>query len=388
MGLIIEEIETEWRSRNIQYYKNKGYKFTNCGDKFLVNSKDLSSGSHVIVNVKCDNCLEELSIPFSSFSRCNKNGKYYCKKCSIKLYGLKNSLDTRRNNSISFMEWCLNNNRQDILKLWDYKLNNKFPEQVSYGSKSNYYFKCPLGIHESFKKCVKSITSKNFKISSACDKCNSFEFWCEKNNHIDYLKLWDYKLNKCSPNDVRYGSHSEYYFKCPLGKHRSHNIVIKRIVSGNTNICPYCVRERTKSFLQEKVDNYICKKYNYKINHEYDCSIVPINPRTKMLLPFDNEIEELRLIIESNGKQHYAQSPWHNTIARHSGRTPEQEFKYQRIKDRYKRIIAKQNGFEYLEIPFWTEKDESYKQLIDDKINEILSQEAVKKAASFNYTKE
>ena len=24
------------------------------------------------------------------------------------------------------------------------------------------------------------------------------------------------------------------------------------------------------------------------------------------------------------------------------------------------------------EVPYWTEKDESYKQLIDDKINEIL----------------
>jgi hypothetical protein len=37
----------------------------------------------------------------------------------------------------------------------------------------------------------------------------------------------------------------------------------------------------------------------------------------------------------------------------------------------YKRVIAVNNGYFYLEIPFWTEKDESYKQLIDNKIKEI-----------------
>ena len=33
-----------------------------------------------------------------------------------------------------------------------------------------------------------------------------------------------------------------------------------------------------------------------------------------------------------------------------------------------------EQDYEYLAIPYWTEKDQSYKQLIDDKIHEILFQ--------------
>lgn len=441
MGLITKEVEMKWCNNNAKNYIKKGYEFTRYGDTFLVDVKDLAPYTNKVVNVICDNCLTKISMKMAGYTINKKEDKYYCRRCSQRMFGGKKMQNTKLVNSISFEKWCKDNNKLSILCLWDYKLNAKTPDRVSYGSKDKYYFKCPNGLHESFLKCIYSITHNNFQIDSACDPCNSFGFWCEKNNHIDYLQLWDYELNKHSPYDVGHGSHKKYYFKCSKGLHKSESIMIKHIVSGNTKLscskcksfyewcinnnrcdildlwdyelnncnpdeisygvadkfyfkcgqgthqsyltkinnitsfdfhCPDCSRERTESFLQEKVRTYISQKYNYKINHEFECTILPINPKTDKILPFDNEVNELKLIIEVNGIQHYYQSPWHEMLSKNSGKTPEKEFKYQKIKDRYKRIIAKLNGFSYLEIPYWTEKDESYKQLIDEKINSLL----------------
>ena len=47
--------------------------------------------------------------------------------------------------------------------------------------------------------------------------------------------------------------------------------------------------------------------------------------------------------------------------------------RYIQYKDDLKRNYAIEQGYHYLAIPYWTEKDQSYKQLIDNKIHEILS---------------
>ena len=40
----------------------------------------------------------------------------------------------------------------------------------------------------------------------------SFYEWCIENNHEDWLELWDYELNECSPKEVGYGSNKKYWF--------------------------------------------------------------------------------------------------------------------------------------------------------------------------------
>ena len=54
-----------------------------------------------------------------------------------------------------------------------------------------------------------------------------------------------------------------------------------------------------------------------------------------------------------------------------SGRTPEEEFEYQKYKDNYKKNYALEHGYFYLEIPYWSIDDESYTNLINNKIKEI-----------------
>ena len=60
--------------------------------------------------------------------------------------------------------------------------------------------------------------------------------------------------------------------------------------------------------------------------------------------------------------------------AKKNNTTPEKELHYQKLKDRYKRMLAKSkiNNYYYLEIPYYTDdKDETWKKLINDKISEI-----------------
>ena len=70
----------------------------------------------------------------------------------------------------TFGNWCLSYNRQDILDLWDYDLNNCSPFDIPRGTKNKYYFKCHNGIHESDLRRISNITeSPNHKV--VCKLC-------------------------------------------------------------------------------------------------------------------------------------------------------------------------------------------------------------------------
>ena len=74
----------------------------------------------------------------------------------------------------------------------------------------------------------------------------------------------------------------------------------------------------------------------------------------------------MKLIIEVHGMQHYKISSGYffsDTYELHK----------RKLYDRYKRMYAKSKGYYYLEIPYWTEKNDTYKQLINNKIKEIIS---------------
>lgn len=351
-------------------------------------------------------------------------------------------------NGKSFEMWCLDNNREDLVDRWDYELNDKSPSEISYGTKTKYYFKCPRGLHKSEIKKINDITNNKSGMAK-CKKCNSFAmhlidtygenalylFWnYELNNDLDInpwetskgnnvLKVWmkcqekdyhSYKMipnaflsgqkcpycnnkngkvhpfdslgtlfpiskeiwsdkNKKRPLDYASMSNEKVWWKCTDNKHEDY----KREVSSATRQnfrCPECVRERDESFLQEKVRLYL-ESFNYEILHENKCTIIPKNPKSKTnnTLPFDNEVVELKLIIETHGIQHYEICGLHYMQSKkHNRKTPEQELYYQKLKDRYKRIYAKSQGYTYLEIPYWTDNEqEDWKKLIDIKIAKL-----------------
>ena len=151
----------------------------------------------------------------------------------------------------SFKDWCLDNNHQKWLELWDYNLNEKKPEEVSYGSEQKYYFKCPRGLHPSHLTAPNWITcNKNKKI--ICSMCESFAQWCLDNNHEDWLLLWDDVKNLESPWSISAKTGKKCYFKCSKNIHESELKNVRNLTDGKANL--FCIA--CKSIGQYIIDLY------------------------------------------------------------------------------------------------------------------------------------
>jgi len=167
---------------------------------------------------------------------------------------------------ITLEDWCLSNNRQDILSRWDYKLNDKNPNEINYGTKKKYYFKCPKDIHKSELKSVYDFTGE-YERNVKCNQCNSFKCWCLDNNRQDVLERWDYELNNKNPDEVLFGTIEKYYFKCPKGIHKSELKNISNFTSGQEGSieCNQC-----SSFAQYNINNigedFLEKYWDYNKN--------------------------------------------------------------------------------------------------------------------------
>lgn len=96
MGLLSTEVEVALYSRNIKRFESLGYdiprhvnKYGNLtikpNTKILVNVKDLSHGSNVLVDVKCDNCNKEYKLSYYDYNKSLHDGRNYCNQCACKV---------------------------------------------------------------------------------------------------------------------------------------------------------------------------------------------------------------------------------------------------------------------------------------------------------------
>jgi hypothetical protein len=252
MGLETKEVEVNLNGSNIKHYESLEYvilKYKSIdnvfrfkrGTKIVVKVEHLLPNSNECVYVKCDGCGKEMkNIKWSNYIKSVKDdGKYYCHKCAMKFYGFKNRVKSRIKNSKSFEQWCIDNNRQDILNRWDYELNDLKPNEISWGTTKKYYFKCPRNLHKSELKNIGSFTHGQ-EGSMYCVVCNSFAQWGIDNIDENFLeKYWDWKLNGVNPWDISYGNPKKVYIKCQFKEyHGSYPIVCGSFISGDR--CPYC----------------------------------------------------------------------------------------------------------------------------------------------------
>jgi hypothetical protein len=236
-----------WRARNKNYYIAKGYSFTNIGDEFRVDIKDISKGSHIQIDIECDGCGKELkNIPWKNYLKHVKNdGRYYCKKCSANLFGKEKCRKTKLKKSKSFEQWCIENNYKDILDRWDYELNDCKPNEIAYSvNKKKYYFKCPRGLHKSELKNLNNFTNKLHGMD--CKACNSFAQWGIDNLDEDFLvKYWDYEKNTVDPWEISYGSDKTIiYIKCQIKNYHGSYKTFPSNFTIQNNRCSYCANRK------------------------------------------------------------------------------------------------------------------------------------------------
>jgi len=242
MGLITQEIEITLNNKYVSYYKNLGYEIPQHkdlngrivmprGSKIIVKAKDLPDTSPVEVKVRCDGCSQERYIKWREYKRyVHNDGKYYCRRCAAN--GFKKWT--------SFKEWCIQNNRQDILDRWDYELNNCTPDDITCFTHNEYWFKCPIGKHKSELKNINNFTAGR-KDNMRCIACNSFAQWGINNLCEDFLeKYWDYDKNKINPWEIAYASHSKVWIKCQEKDYHSSYLVNCDSFTLKNTRCPYC----------------------------------------------------------------------------------------------------------------------------------------------------
>jgi hypothetical protein len=238
MSLITKYVSIRWHNKNKQWYINKGYKFTKNKNSFEVKVEDLSNGCREKVDIQCDGCGVELkSIDWQNYKvTVRENGKYYCNNCA------KNG-DSKW---ISFEQWCIENNRQDVLNRWDYELNLCKPSEVTHSTNKKYYFKCPINLHESELKIINAFTRGQIG-SMDCKGCNSFAQWGIDNICLDFLeKYWDYKKNIISPWRIDKSCKIKVWIKCQGKEYHGSYDVTCNSFNRQGNRCPFCTNKNGK----------------------------------------------------------------------------------------------------------------------------------------------
>lgn len=376
MSLITREIEIQLIPSTIDYYQTKGYKIPKWidkrgrenvkrGTKIIVKVDDLPKSTKYKVEVKCDGSFcdeyENLSVCWCDYLKCVKeDGKYYCKKCANNLYGNEKYRKTRLKNSISFRQWCIDNNKQDILDRWDYELNKHNPDEVSYSSGQTYYFKCPRGIHES--ECNRiSDFAKGSDGVMYCKKCNSFAQWGVDTYGDDFLeKYWNYEKNNelgIDPYEIaKFSMSVKPYIICQIDKtHNSYPVTSANFIAHESR-CPICNEPKG----ERKIRNWLKENnFEFESQKEFD-GLVGLNNGN---LSYDFYLPDYNLLIEYQGEFHEYDEEKNIRRTRYLVNNLEKQIEHDRRKYEY----AKRNNIELFEI--WYYDFEKIEELLNIKFN-------------------
>jgi len=259
----------------------------------------------------------------------------------------------------SFGQYLEDNN---LIKFWGDK-NVLSPFEITIKSNRTIWMKCEnTDYHEEYM-----VVCNKYIIGIRCSYCANHKV--HKNDSLGVLypesiNIWS-ENNEKTPYDYKPKSRKKVFWNCDIHGEYERTISLNTILSFR---CPQCTAERTESIIQEKTRVYL-NELGYNMVHEHNCTIIPKNPKNKQNMPFDNEVVDLKLIIEVHGRQHYeligGSFKWLKDL------TPEQYLHKRKLYDRYKRFIAHVNGYHYLEIPYWEFDDDTYKQTILNKIELI-----------------
>lgn len=99
MSLVLPQKKSiKWATTSRQHYIDLGYKYTKIGDLFEVDVNQLSHGSTVLVDVKCDFCSEIKQLPYKAYLKLQSN-KYCCSDCLSHKKKIRN-----KNGELEFIE--------------------------------------------------------------------------------------------------------------------------------------------------------------------------------------------------------------------------------------------------------------------------------------------
>jgi len=222
---------------------------------------------------------------------------------------------------------CFNNSfaSHEKAKYWSNE-NELTPRQLFKATDNKFYFNCDCG--HKINMSLKKISRCNHWCSycahqKLCEDEKCYTCFTNSFASVDRsINLHDKTLN---PRRLFKSTNKKFKFDCD-----NCNGVFETILSDITKgiWCPYCVNKTEKILYEKLIFNYPALKRQYKVKW---C-------KNKNYLPFDFVIEEKKIIIELDGKQHFEQiGNW---------ASPEEN----RKNDLYKMKCANENSFSVIRI--------------------------------------
>ena len=268
-----------------------------------------SSGKKYIFN--CNDCNHEIELSLRNISSGN-----WCSYCANQKLCYKNTCNYCFEKSFASHEKA---------KYWSDK-NELKPINVFKFTNLKYIFDCHICNH-SFENNLNNICSKeqwcpycSKPCSQLCLKDCSF---CFNNSFASHEKSKEFSnKNNINPRFIFKGSHKKYIFNCNQCNHEYETII------GNESWCPYCVNKTEQKLYDDLLPLYPNLIHQFRIEW---C-------KNKTFLPFDFVLEDIKIIIELDGRQHFKQvRDW---------KSPEEQQKT----DKYKMLCANNNGFSVIRI--------------------------------------
>ena len=254
---------------------------------------------------------------------------------------------------------CFNKSFASHSKSIHWHTDNTYkPEEVLKGSEKKFYFNCD--------KCPHKLYISLKKISSQgrwCSYC-SHQKLCENNDcnmclHNSFASVERSKFlndKSLNPRMLFKSTNKKYKFDCDKC-----NVSFETQLSDITKgiWCPNCVNKTEEKLYNELTNHYVIKR-QFKPNW---CK----NPKTNRCLPYDFMIEDLNIIIEQDGPQHFKQiGNW---------QTPE----LTKINDIYKIKCANENGYSIIRLlqkDIWHNRYDWIDELLVN-IDKIVSEKVI-----------
>lgn len=274
---------------------------------------DYALNSHKKFWFNCD-CGHQFE---SNLLNINK-GNNWCPYCSNHVMRLCENNDCKR---------CFENSFANNPKAVYWSSNNELnPRQVFKATDKKFDFNCICG--HKINIALKNISRSNHWCSYCTHQklCDNDEcIMCFENSFASIEKSNDLHDKSINPRTLFKSTNKKFKFDCD-----DCNSVFETQLSDITRGvgCPYCVN-KTELILHNKlIINFPLLRRQYKVDW---C-------KNKHYLPFDFVIEDLKIIIELDGKQHFEQtSNW---------ASPEEN----RKNDLYKMKCANENRFSVIRI--------------------------------------
>lgn len=309
-----------WQNSNRKRYEEKGYKFTNYGDTFMVNINDITPFSECIITAICEQCGKEKEMTLHAYnSITDKNKKkYICRECFIEMKTLK---------------------YEDILydaKSAGYELIT--PKSAYKNGDTQIKYICP-------KHGIRKMKASNLHNGKRCSKCHfvkiqkQFSF---STNEVEKQveELGGKLLNK---NDYINNTTKNLEILCP----RCHKVVfrtsLRNFIQHGGQSCENCYKKesvgerRIRQWLENNKFTFIQEKWFF------DCR--DIRP-----LPFDFYLPNENTIIEFDGQQHFTET--HFFSISHLNTTNNSVTSYTKYHDDIKTKYCISNNIELIRIPY------------------------------------